>query len=137
MVMMSSNEYLGLSRHPKDVPLYLALARLERQAGRPGEAAAALRLGLEALPDSLELLAALTDALVRDGPIDEASEAVARLRRQGSVAPLADYMEGSLLVRRKQWDRALPLLERARPQLPAPWGLRQSRLPASAARTSQ
>src|SRR5262249_24960216 len=99
--------------------LFVTLARVELQAGRPRQAVACLRQAVEKTSEAIELQEALVEALVESGELSEANEVVGRLREQGFPKPALDYLEARILMRKGQWAEAVRLLESARPSLTA------------------
>jgi predicted Zn-dependent protease len=104
----------GLELYARDGRFYRALAALEVQAGRPADAVAALRRGLTALPHDGALVPALADLLIDEGKLDEARPLIARLRKDGGPAEVADYLDARVLMQRGRWAEACALLERLR-----------------------
>jgi len=97
------------------VRFYEALAALEKRAGRPTEGVAALRKGLVAVPDWADLQWGVADLLIQAGKLDEATEAITRLRGRKEMRPeMLDYLEGRVGASRGRWAEAIPLLEKAR-----------------------
>lgn len=110
----------GIALHSEDDRMYLALSRLENNAGRPTEAIAVLEGGLKTLPDRAELLAALAGLLIEDQTVrDVDGKAVrvllARLNDKPALfKPVVDFLEGRLLIREKKLAEGVALIERSR-----------------------
>jgi tetratricopeptide (TPR) repeat protein len=98
-------------REPRNVSAHLALASLEAGVGRLQEAADCLRQGLEAVPGDPDLLALLAEVLIERDDLAVAADVIARLRQPGFPPGLADYLDGRLLLHRRDWDRALDALD--------------------------
>lgn len=105
----------GESTNPKDVRIYQTRVAVETQAGRTVEATAALRRGLKALPDQVDLLWSLTDLLIQAGKLDEAAVEIKKLRQKPDIltAPV-DYLDGCLLIAQGRWPEAIRILEKSR-----------------------
>ena len=99
---------------PRNEFLYLALATLEQRAGHHAEAAACLRRGLDALPDSVSLHGQLAEVLLDAGQIPEAQSQHQWVKKNDSSAALAEYLEGRLLMQNGQWPQAIDKLQSAR-----------------------
>jgi tetratricopeptide (TPR) repeat protein len=100
-----------------DQRAYETLAALELKAGRPTEAAAALRLGLEKLPDAPSLLWNLTSLTITHGDLSEAEELLTRLRRMAVPTARVNYLGAALRLKRGDWAGACHGLETVRPLL--------------------
>ena len=110
----------GMDRHPEVVRFYELLATLENRAGRPAEGLAALHRGLVAAPDRADLQWGVAESLIQAGKLDEASEAITRLRgREDMRTEMLDYLEGRVSAGKGRWAEAMPLLEKARACWPA------------------
>jgi tetratricopeptide (TPR) repeat protein len=107
----------GIQSHPRDARLYLALIALEVRDDKAKDALILVRQGVKELPDNGDLLHALADLLVQDGELKEAEETIARLRQMKYAAPLLDYLQARIHVRKGEWSAAGVLLERVRSRL--------------------
>ncbi len=105
-----------LARAADHVGARLTLASMEMAAGHTREAADCLREGLAAVPDNHEMLVALAEVHLARDEESAAAEVVARLRGRSAPAGLADYLDGLLLVHRREWSRGLRSLEAAEQQ---------------------
>src|SRR5262249_19625862 len=74
---------------------HLVLARLELRAGKRGEAVAALRRGLRAVPrgNRFELYWALANVLIDGGELEQAREVVARVQDLNPSPGATDYLQ--------------------------------------------
>jgi tetratricopeptide (TPR) repeat protein len=99
----------GLARHQKDWRMYEALSRLERGVGHPDDALSLVREGLKELPDQLELLWEHAELLVAIGS-SEATDAIGRLEKKGVPQAERDVLSASVLLRKREWTKALQLL---------------------------
>lgn len=106
----------GIRDHPCEVPLYLALARVEERAARWTDVVATLREGLRAVPRHPDLMWALAEALLDNDEPDEAAELIDSLRRRGAPAPI-EYLDALRWVKLGVWGQAIAVLERIRPLL--------------------
>lgn len=107
----------GLRQHPNEWRMYQLLARLEMLCARPEAALAALRTGVDKLPQQLDLQWSLAHLLTYQGHYEDAAAAIARLANQGVRQTEIDYLQGRLHAAQEQWLPAATLLERAYPQL--------------------
>jgi tetratricopeptide (TPR) repeat protein len=110
---------LGCAKHSKDPRMYLALAALELQDGKPEQAAACLDQGLKQIPRQPELLWELANVLIRAGKGEEAAAVIERLHREPFPPPLLEYLRARLRMGEKKWLEAAGILERTYPLLAA------------------
>jgi tetratricopeptide (TPR) repeat protein len=101
----------GRERHPGEPAMHLRLAELEMRRGRTRQALADLRRGLEALPDQPDLLGLLAEIHLGRGELTAAGEVIDRLRRPGSPPGLVHYLDGLVLLAKKDRSGALRTLE--------------------------
>jgi tetratricopeptide (TPR) repeat protein len=104
----------GLELEPRKPLAYLDLAESLQAEGRPAEAVAALEKGQKVAPDSLEirlLKAKLLLLLERTGDVVRELEAATALDPRRANEPLGNL--GTVYFDSQQYDRALPVLERA------------------------
>jgi tetratricopeptide (TPR) repeat protein len=114
----------------KEPTPYLALADLEAQRRDLPKAAAAVRRGLEAVPNDPALLRRLVELQIGQGQLEEARKAVTQLeeiskavkqpRDKKVLGSLVDYFHARLDLAGEDWRAGLERLERVRPQL-ADW----------------
>ncbi len=108
----------SLQRHPQEIRLYQALARLEAAAGRRDQAVAVLRRGaaVKDIPpiDQAELLWTLANLLLDEEQVDQAAEVLTELRKANLTAAGNDFLRGRMLIVKKSWADAARLLESAR-----------------------
>jgi tetratricopeptide (TPR) repeat protein len=109
-------------KNSADAQLYLRLAAVEAQDGKPDQAVTCLRQGLERVPgqaEQTELRWELANALVDAGQAEEASATARRLPKAHLRPGLLDYFNARLLMGEKKWLEAARLLEGAFPLLTA------------------
>jgi tetratricopeptide (TPR) repeat protein len=107
----------GCRKHPQAWRLYQALARLEKRLGRTAAAADCLRAGLKELPEQVDLLWDLADALVQQKARQELTEVVDRLKKLGFEQAELDLFNARLLVLEGKRAKAARLLEDIYPRL--------------------
>jgi tetratricopeptide (TPR) repeat protein len=109
----------GLRLHPQRVAMYLALARLELQAGRPAQALACLGRGGKAVPNTVpeksDLLWHHAHLLLEEGR--DAGRLIAMLNERSFPLLQVDYLRARALVNQGEWLRAARALERLHPDL--------------------
>lgn len=111
--------------HPDDSRPYLALSRVEVESGHPADAAAHLRKGLAFLPENLDLLWALADALLDPrcpaAGREEVPGVIARLAAANYPIPPLDYLRARLFAASGKQAAAASLLAACGPQLARGW----------------
>ncbi len=107
----------GCTRHANDRRMHQAAAELELADGKPDQAIARAKHGLEIDPNQPDLLAALAELLVEHHQAAEAEQVIGRLRKQKHSAAALDYLEARACMEKEKWREAVRLLERARPSL--------------------
>jgi tetratricopeptide (TPR) repeat protein len=106
-----------IALRPRAVAAYETLARVELDAGKTQAAMAALRQGLDKLPDNQNLLWNLTHLTIQFGDVVQAEPMIAHLEKLEVPAPRLEFLRGSALVREGKWAEAKQKLEAARPLL--------------------
>lgn len=107
----------GLIKHPSNEAIYKGLAGLDIAAGNKPAARSMVQAGLKELPKSWDLQVMLAELTIDEDDLGEAEKIVAELRKRGVTSPLPDYLSARLLVQRRQWAEAIPLLEKVRSEL--------------------
>jgi len=101
---------------PGEERAYRGLASVAMQLGDLRRAERVLLDGVERLPGRPSLLLMLTDALLQQNKLTEASQAIARIRElYGSTSPAVGLLESRLLVAERRWTEAKTKLEQIRP----------------------
>ncbi|WP_145244353.1 tetratricopeptide repeat protein [Urbifossiella limnaea] len=113
----------AVALHRTTPAAHLAMAELEADTHGPAAAAAAVRRGLEAVPDSDPLVVALLDYQLRAGDAAAAAETLDRLRGAGLPPAVAEFHQARLQMLAEQYLEAALTLEKVRPDL-----LREQRL---------
>jgi tetratricopeptide (TPR) repeat protein len=111
----------GLDLHPNAYRLYERLSEIERAAGKPDNAIACLKRGLERMPEQVDLTWQLADTLLSTGKMEEAAETIRRLGKMPLFNPslwelLQARWEMNEQARKPQgqdWHKAASDLERA------------------------
>ncbi len=109
----------AVERNSRFAPAYLVLADVESRANRRPEAIAWLRRGIEANPKEGDLIWNLALLWLDDKNLDEAQNAVAKLRAVEYPEPLVAYLDARLEFGRERWLAASRAFERIRPSLTA------------------
>ena len=128
--LASQHYHAALESHPDDVRPYVLLSQLHRQLGEADRAVEIIRQGLERLDaDSLQLNGLMVEALLGTQDLDQAGlERVAKhqetyqralTRLLPALGPTArrdlenasKFRQARLLVRKEEFDDALPLLQ--------------------------
>ena len=118
----------GVKRYPKDVRLYMLLARNSQQAGKAESARKWLEAGVAARPDATELRWVLAEQLLQAADFDGVVKQVDELNNLGYPPERLDYLRARLLVGRNEklgdagrekWAKAAAALERVQPLLAA------------------
>jgi tetratricopeptide (TPR) repeat protein len=109
----------GSRLHPQAVAIYLALARLELEAGRPAQAVACLVRADKAVPDAVpeksDLLWNLANLLLGEGR--EAGPVIAKLSERAFPAAQLGFLRARSLVNQGEWLPAVRHLEQIYPAL--------------------
>jgi cellulose synthase operon protein C len=103
----------GLELHAKSPRVYLAMASLEAATRQPSDGVAVIRKGLDAIPDSPELVVALLDYQVRAGDAAGASETLDKLQGAGLPPAHVEYQQARILAVKEEWVEASLILEKA------------------------
>jgi tetratricopeptide (TPR) repeat protein len=106
-----------IALRPRAAAAYETLARVELDAGKSQAAMAALRQGLDKIPDHPGLLWNLTHLTIQYGDAARAEPMIVGLEKLETPAPRLEFLRGSLLVREGKWAEAKQKLEAARPLL--------------------
>jgi tetratricopeptide (TPR) repeat protein len=101
----------AIALHPDAERAYRLLAEVEVRSQRLDAALDAVRHGMRAAPNSLELLPLYGELLIDRDRTEEAAEVLARLRRTLSSTALTDYLDARLYMQQKRWTQAARLLE--------------------------
>jgi cellulose synthase operon protein C len=109
----------GIELHPDDPRMYELLARIETAAGKPEEAIAYLKTGVDRLPAQVDLNWLLADTLIEAGKTSEAAEAIERLGKVTFNPLVREFLQARLDAKTGQWRRAAMALERIAPILAA------------------
>jgi tetratricopeptide (TPR) repeat protein len=99
---------------PKDPIAYLRAATLFWQEGTRDskqQAMLTLDIGLGKLPGDPELLRALAELHIAQNDRTEALKIIAQLRKEALTRPLADYLQGRLLMHERKLGQAIQSLE--------------------------
>jgi tetratricopeptide (TPR) repeat protein len=88
----------GLTKHPKAPNIYLATAALEAEQRQEKEPVAVIKEGLEAIPDSPELVVALLDYQIRAGAVAGATETLGKLKERGLPPIQSEFQQGRILM---------------------------------------
>ena len=104
---------------PEHGPLLLELGVLEGQMGQLDSATATLRKAASHAPRSADVHFNLAEALRASGQGSEAAQAYKRTLQIDPNYIEAEYGMGCLLIGEKQFDEALPLLEKVAARLPS------------------
>ncbi|HEV3205245.1 MAG TPA: tetratricopeptide repeat protein [Gemmataceae bacterium] len=106
----------GIQQYSKDGRFYQALARQHRQSGQREAAIAALRKGLDAVPekDQFPLLIDLVEGLIEGRDWTLAGELVSQLRNRKTSPALVDFLEGRVLLAQGRAAQAVKIFERVR-----------------------
>lgn len=107
----------GLSTFPGDSRIYRRLAGVESRAGRNEAAIAVIGRGLVAIPEDPDLRLARADAFILIGRRAEASQEIARLRKEGLPTPPLDLLAARMAIAAGLWREAADTLERLLPTL--------------------
>ena len=101
---------------PDDERSYRGLAAVTIQSNDLAEAESVLLAGVERLPGKASLLMMLTDVFLQQGKVDEAGNAISRIRElYGSGSGPVGLLEARLLVAERRWSEAKAKLEQVRP----------------------
>jgi tetratricopeptide (TPR) repeat protein len=107
----------ALQQHPKEERLYRSLAALEARSGLTDEAIADLQRGLAELPQSASLHVHLAELLVDAGRKEEAGKLLEWVKSSPDSRGAAEYVEGLILTRDRQWPLAVEKLTHAQTRL--------------------
>jgi tetratricopeptide (TPR) repeat protein len=110
----------GIERNAEDERFYIALSRLEGQAGQLSGAIEWLRKGLEVLPNRPDLMWDLANLLADTGRYDDVSALFDNLRRAGVAEARLDFLNSRVLVGKGRWFEAAESLKKNYPHL-QPW----------------
>lgn len=105
--------------HPDDWRAYRSLAFAESAAGRTDEALAALRAGLNRMPQQPELLWQYADQLIGAGRRAEVEPVITQLEKVGVPQAERDMFRARILAESGEWLRAARLLDQIVPTLSA------------------
>jgi Tfp pilus assembly protein PilF len=106
----------ALELFPAEERAYRGLAAVAMQTGDLARAEQVLLDGVERIPGRASLLLMLTDALLQQNKLVEASQAIARIREvYGSTSGAVGLLEARLLVAERRWNDAKTKLEQVRP----------------------
>ena len=101
---------------PDEERAYRGMAAVALQRGDPAAAEEVLLEGVERLPTKASLLMMLTDTLLQQNKLDEATQAINRIRElYGSGSGPVGLLEARLLVAERRWSDAKTKLEQIRP----------------------
>lgn len=104
--------------HPDAKELFIAMSQLERFAGQPDAAMAALEDGLKKHADDPSMLWLLTEMRIRTpGSLDKARELITSLEKVGIPADRLDFLRAQVLLAERRYSDALLVLNRIRPNL--------------------
>jgi cellulose synthase operon protein C len=107
----------GITLHADKWQPYQALARLELRDEQIDAGLEALRRGLKAFPNQIDLQWNLAHVLSYRGESPEFTETIAKLEKQGFPTADLDYLRARVLVGGEHWRKAIHLLENAHPML--------------------
>jgi tetratricopeptide (TPR) repeat protein len=107
----------GVAIAPGFVPLYLLLAQIEANDGQRAEAIQWVRRGLEHTAGQFALLYKLVYLLLDDRQTDEAERLLGKLRDAEQSPASVGFLEARLWIAKEQWQEAIRVLDRVRPQL--------------------
>jgi len=96
---------------------YKALARLELVDEKADAGLEALRRGLKAFPNQIDLQWNLAHVLSYRGESRELADTIAKMQKQGFPTPDLDYLRARIHVSNEKWRDAVRLLEYAHPML--------------------
>ncbi len=116
----SASQYLSdraLEQHPKATAVYLATAALDAETRQVSDALAVIRKGLEAIPNSPELLVGQMEYQFRANDAAGASETLEKLRELGLSTSMFDYENARVLMLKEEWLEAVHTFERTLPNL--------------------
>jgi len=106
----------ALELFPTEERGYRGLAAVAMQTGDLARAEQVLLDGVERIPGRASLLLMLTDTLLQQNKLTEASQAIARIREAyGSTSGAVGLLEARLLVAERRWNDAKLKLEQVRP----------------------
>jgi predicted Zn-dependent protease len=106
----------ALELFPGEERGYRGLAAVAMQSGDLARAEQVLLDGVERIPGRASLLLMLTDALLQQNKLTEASQAITRVRElYGSTSAAVGLLEARLLVAERRWSDAKLKLEQIRP----------------------
>jgi predicted Zn-dependent protease len=108
----------ALELFPEEERAYRGLAAVAMQSGDLARAEQVLLDGVERIPGRASLLLMLTDALLQQNKLIEASQAITRVREfYGSTSAAVGLLEARLLVAERRWNDAKLKLEQIRPMV--------------------
>lgn len=100
---------------PDEEQGYLTSSRLDYISGKREESIAALRRGLDRLPDSVELNSALAQNLLAEGDYAAVEELLKDLERLKASPAVVDFLRAKKWMGEGRWVQASQMLERIRP----------------------
>lgn len=112
----------GVELHPKAVSVYLATASLDADV-RIADAIAAIRKGLDAVPNSSELALALLDYQIQNADAAGATETLESLKAGGLSPALVEFGQARILAVQEKWLDATFLLDHVRQEASGDPGL--------------
>jgi tetratricopeptide (TPR) repeat protein len=101
----------GRDRHPTELRMYLAAARVESDSNNVDAAIACLREGLTKLPGQTDLLWDLGRVLTFAGRKDQANEVIGQLGKNGWPRPYIEFLHARLDMNEERWHEAIKKLE--------------------------
>ncbi len=107
----------GLDLYPQAPGIYLAMASVEAELRHVSAAMAVIHKGLEAIPNSPDLMIGLMEYQFRAGDIAGATETVENLRERGLQSELVDYERARVLILKEEWLAAATAFELIIPKL--------------------
>ncbi len=104
----------GVELHPEQLELRLHAVLLEAHFGSPTAAQRQIEQLLELSPRDARAHLLLADMTIEQGRFEQAQEAIEKLPRTPGSDALRLFLQGRVLMSKKQWPAAIEMLEQAR-----------------------
>jgi cellulose synthase operon protein C len=119
IALQTAKSYLtrAVELYSKATGAYLAMASFEAELRHVSDAMAVIRKGLEAIPNSPDLLFGLMEYQFRAGDAAGATETVEKLHDRGLQPELVEYERARVLLLKEEWLEAAKALEDIIPKL--------------------